>query len=108
MYNRVLGILKIVISIHVDDSLYAGRKSDLDELYAKVNTKYKITTLRIIKKYLGFNYEWKNNEKGSPYLITSFTKNAHGIVSYYEKVTQKKAKIDSTPDFSGVSLTIIA
>ena len=57
LYKRVDGVLKIVMSIHVDDSLCAGRKSDLDELYAKVRKKYNITTLGVITKYLGVNYD---------------------------------------------------
>ena len=57
LFKRVDGVLNIVISIYVDDSLCAGRESDLDELYAKVREKYKITTLKVITKYLGVNYE---------------------------------------------------
>ena len=64
LFKRVDGVLKIVMSIHVDDSLCAGRKSDLDELYAKVREKYKITTLGVIKKYFGVNYEWKQDDQG--------------------------------------------
>ena len=37
------------MSIHVDDSLCAGSKEDLNELYEKVRKKYKIKTLGEIK-----------------------------------------------------------
>ena len=50
LYKRVDGVLKIITSIHVDDSLCAGRKSDLDQLYAKLRKMYNITTLGVIKK----------------------------------------------------------
>ena len=104
LYKLVDGVLKIVMSIHVDDSLCAGRKSDLDELYAKVREKYKITTLGVIKNYLGVNYEWEKDEQGSPNVITSMAKNAHDIVQYYEKVTQTSTKTATTAGFPGVAL----
>ena len=53
-----------MLSIHVDDSLCAGTKEELEKLYKKVRSKYKIMTLGEITKYLGVNYSWRKDEKG--------------------------------------------
>ena len=37
--------LKVIMSIHVDDSLCSGSRENLDELYENVQWKYKISTL---------------------------------------------------------------
>jgi len=42
LYKYEDGELKIVMSIHVDDSLCAGTRKSLQKLYAKVRKKYKI------------------------------------------------------------------
>ena len=92
------GVLRIVISIHVDDSLCAGKKEDLEVLYMKIRKKYKITTLGRISKYLGVTYNWYEDKKGL-YVIVSMDKNAKEIVSYYEKVRRKEAKLAATPGY---------
>ena len=97
LYLRENGILKIVMTIHVDDSLCAGNKKDLQKLYEKIRTKYNITTLGEITKYLGVRYDWKTDEKGERYVVASMKRNAEEIISYYEKVTGTKAKIAKTP-----------
>ena len=97
LYLRENGVLKIVMTIHVDDSLCAGSKKDLQILYEKIRTKYKITTLGEITKYLGVCYSWKTDNKGERYVVASMKRNAEEIIAYYEKVTGTKAKIAKTP-----------
>ena len=74
--------LKIVMSIHVDDSLCAGTRESLQNLYAKVREKYKIQTLGEIKKYLGVMYDWRKDEQGRKFVVASMKKNADEIVRY--------------------------
>ena len=85
------------MTIHVDDSLCAGSKKDLQKLYEKIRTKYKITTLGEITKYLGVRYDWKLGMNGKRYIIASMKRNAEEIMANYEKVTDSKAKIAKTP-----------
>ena len=50
--------LKVIMSIHVDDSLCSGNRENLDELYENVRSKkFKITTLGQITKYLCVQYK---------------------------------------------------
>ena len=91
LFLRTDGVLQIIMSIHVDDSLCAGSKKDLEELYVKIRKRYKITNLGQITKYLGVMYEWGKNENG-PYAIASMKKNADEIISYFEKVERNKLK----------------
>ena len=104
LYLRENEVLKIVMTIHVDDSLCAGSKKDLEVLYSKIRTKYKITTLGEITKYLGVRYDWKIDSKGEKYVIASMKRNAEEIISYYEKVTGTKAKIAKTPGLQNFML----
>ena len=104
LFLRKDGVLKIIMSIHVDDSLCAGNKGDLEDLYEKIRKRYKITTLGKISKYLGVHYEWGNDEDG-PYVIASMERNAKEIISYYEKVTKSLAKIAGTPGYQNTVLS---
>ena len=51
------GVLQIIMSIHVDDSLCAGGKKDLQRLYVKIRKRYEIKDLGQIAKYLGVTYK---------------------------------------------------
>ena len=75
------GKLKIVMSMHVDDSLCAGKKENVDKLYADTRKKYKITTLGRIKKHLGVVYDWKIDTRGEPYVLATMEMNARKIIS---------------------------
>ena len=97
-------MLKIVLSIHVDDSLCAVTKEDLEKLYKKVRSKYKITTLREIIKYLGVNFSWRKGEKGRKFVVASMKRNADEIIKFYEKVKKKEAKIAKTPGYQNTVL----
>ena len=50
--------LLIIMSIYVDDSMVAGRKEDLTKFYKKVCTRFNITELGTLSKYLGVRYKW--------------------------------------------------
>ena len=97
LYLREKDELKIVMSIHVDDSLCSGSRENLDALYEKVKKRYKISTLGQITKYLGVQYEWKLDNKGELYVIASMEKNAKEIIEYFEKVTGDSTKTYDTP-----------
>ena len=97
--------LKVVISTHVDDSMCAGSREDLDKLYRNVCKKYKITTLGRLKKHLGAHYDWKINKSEEQYVIVTMAKNAEEIVEYYEKVTGEKVKLAKTPGFQNTVLS---
>ena len=104
LFLRENGQLKIVMSIHVDDSLSSGSRENLDKLYKNVRRRYKISTLGQITKYLGVQYEWKYFENGELYVIASIVKNATEIVEYYEKVTRDSAKVSNTPGWQNAVL----
>ena len=97
--------MKVVMSTHVDDSMCAGSREDLDKLYRNVCKKYKITTPGYLKKHLGVHYDWQISESGEQYVIVIMTKNAEEIVEYYEKVTGEKAKLAKTPEFQNTVLS---
>ena len=104
LHYRENGMLKIVLSIHVDDSLCEDTKEDLEKLYKKVRSKYKITTLGKITKYLGVNYSWRKDEKGQKFVVASMKRNADEIIKFYEKVKKKEAKIAKTPGYQNTVL----
>ena len=105
LFLREEGILKIVMSIHVDDSLCAGSKEDLENLYRNVRKKYKITTLGIISKYLGVRYEWKTDGDGNKFVIATMKKNADDIVKYYEDLKGTSVKVANTPGFQNTVMS---
>ena len=74
LFLRENGHLKIVMLIHVDDSLCSGSRENLDKLYENVRKRYKISTLGQITKYLGVWYERKYNENDELYVIASMAK----------------------------------
>ena len=97
LFLREDGQLKIVMSIHVDDSLCSGSRENLDELYENVRKRYKFSTLGQIIKYLGVRYKWKFDENGELYVAASMEKNTTEIINYYEKNIGESAKVYETP-----------
>ena len=97
LFLRENGHLKIVMSIHVDDSLCSRSRENLDGLYENVRKRYKISSLGQITKYLGVRYEWKFDENGELYVAASMEKNATEIIKYYEKITGESAKVYKAP-----------
>ena len=94
------GQLKIVLSVHVDDLMVSGKQADVDDLKSKVKTKFGISDLGCVKKYLGMMYDWSEDEKG-PYVKITMEKNATEIISKYEKHVGRSVKVAKIPGFSG-------
>ena len=97
--------LKVIMSIHVDDSLCSGSRENLDELYENVRRKYKIATLGQITKYLAVQYKRDRDENSKLYVTVSMENNAQEIVRFYEKVTGEEAKIYDTPGWQNTVLS---
>ena len=91
--------LLIVMSIHVDNSMVAGRKEDLTKFYKKVRTRFNITELGTLSKYLGVRYEWYNDEDEKPCVKVTMKDTAEAFVRKYEECTGKKAKLAATPGY---------
>ena len=99
LYYREGEKLLIVMSIHVDDSMVAGMKEDLNKFYEKVRTRFNITELGTLSKYLGVRYEWLNDKDKKPYVKITMKDTAEAFVRKYEECTGKKAKLAATPGY---------
>ena len=80
LYYQEDGKLLIVMSIHVDDSMVAGRKEDLTKFYEKVRTRFNITELGTLSKYLGVRYEWYNDKDEKPCVKVTMKDTADSFV----------------------------
>lgn len=98
------GELILILSVHVDDVIVAGKNEFLEELKIKVKERFNITDLGQLKKHLGVNYEWGTDEYGD-YVKAEMRKNAEKFISCYEEMFDKKVKVASTPGFPGKCLS---
>ena len=89
----------IVMSVHVDDSMVAGKKDDLVKFYEKVRKRFNITELGKLSKYLGVQYEWYKDENGCPCVKATMDEIAKSFIEKYESCTGKTAKIAPTPAY---------
>ena len=63
----------MVLNVHVDDVMVSVKQADVDDLKAKVKTKFGISDLGRVKNHLGMMYDWSDNEKG-PYVELTMEK----------------------------------
>ena len=98
------GELILILSVHVDDVIVAGKKEFVEELKEKVKERFNITDLGKLKKHLGVNYEWGEDEYGN-YVKAEMKKNAEKFISCYEKMFNKNVKVARTPGFPGKCLS---
>ena len=87
LYYQENGKLLIVMSIHVDDSMVAGRKEDLKKFYKKIRTRFNITELGTLSKYLGVRYEWCKDEDAKHCVKVTMKDMAEGFIHKYEETT---------------------
>ena len=59
--------------MHVDNVMVSGKQADVDNLKAKVKTKFGISNLGRVKNNLGMMYDWSEDEKG-PYVKITMEK----------------------------------
>ena len=62
--DKETGELMLILSVHVDDVIVAGKSEYVEELKTKVKERFNITDLGQLKKHLGVNYEWGTDENG--------------------------------------------
>ena len=87
------------MSVHVDDSMLAGRKEDLEEFYKKVCERFNTTQLGQLSKYLGVKYEWFRDENEKLCVRATMDEVAESSIKKYENCTGKTAKIAPTPGY---------
>jgi len=59
---------KLILVITVDDCAVGGTREAIEELLDKVESEFNITRGGLLKKHLGADYEWKQDENGKPYV----------------------------------------
>ena len=72
--------LEMVVVIHVDDMVIAGKKDTVKTFKEELGEHYTIKDLGVLSSHLGVNYEWLRDKKGEKYLSASMDKYAIDIV----------------------------
>ena len=90
--------------IHVNDSLCTDSKEDLEALCVKIHSRYQISILGQITKYILVTYKWGKDKDGS-FVIMSMETNANKIVSYFERVWGKSEKMAMISGFQNTVLS---
>ena len=98
------GELLLMIAVHVDDSLVAGRQSEVTKLMDEFEQHLKIERLGPLKKHLGVWWEFCTDDDGEIFLKASMEKMRTEIISDFEKATGKTVKLFSTPGYPGTTL----
>jgi hypothetical protein len=94
----------VISSIHVDDTLIAGRKKEVYEFYDRFEEHLKIDRLGRLKKHLGVWYEWCIDDRNNIFLKASMERMRESIISNYEKYTGTEAKKYQSPGVPGSKL----
>jgi Reverse transcriptase (RNA-dependent DNA polymerase)/gag-polypeptide of LTR copia-type/Zinc knuckle len=102
-YRMKDGRLWLIVAVYVDDILYSGPTDARSWFKTQVKTRFNIVDLGKLSKHLGVWYQKKKGKDGSYYEL-SMSKYQEEIVSDWEAVTGKKAKVAPTPAFPGESL----
>ena len=108
-------LLKIALSIYVDDSIIIGSRKDVDQFYSDISKYLKIEKLGRLKKHLGVWYSWCRFpwvegedglalEGGFLYLRASMPQLVQEIQDKFEETWQRPAKRSNTPGKPGYVL----
>jgi hypothetical protein len=100
--------LRLMLAIHVDDTIIAGFTNDLEEFIAEFQKHLKIERLGKLKKHLGIWWEWMTEPDGEVYLRASMPKMLEEVRKAYTEATGQELKAASTPGYPGKSMPKIA
>ena len=82
----------VVAAVTVDDCLLGGKPSDMNDLIANIEKRFKLTKEDEVKRHLGIDYDWKRDEQREIYLESTMVKKATDIVNTYERYIGKEVK----------------
>ena len=91
----------VVAAVTVDDCLLGGKPSDMNDLIANIEKRFKLTKEDEVKRHLGIDYDWKRDEQREIYLESTMVKKATDIVNTYESYIGKEVKEYDTPGTPG-------
>jgi hypothetical protein len=100
--------LRIMLAIHVDDTIIAGFTRDIEEFLVEFQKHLKIERLGKLKKHLGIWWEWLTEPNGEVYLRASMPKMLEEVRAAYLEATGKDLKPADTPGYPGKTIPKIA
>ncbi|MFM5988005.1 MAG: reverse transcriptase domain-containing protein [Sphaerospermopsis kisseleviana] len=98
------GRIWLIVTVYVDDVLYAGPKDARLWFKEQIKTRFNIVDLGLLSKHLGVWYQKKIDKSDIPYYEMSMTKYQNEIVSDFEEATGRKVVKAATPGYPGETL----
>jgi Reverse transcriptase (RNA-dependent DNA polymerase) len=89
--------LRLMLAIHVDDTIIAGFTKDLEEFLEEFQKHLKIERLGKLKKHLGIWWEWMTEPDGEVYLRASMPKMIEEIRKAHTEATGNELRPAMTP-----------
>ena len=83
------------MAITVDDCMVAVNPKAIDWLMTKIENKFKIKRGGRLRKHLGINYDWKE-EDNEIFVEIRMDSKISNIIESYEKLTNKVCRIRKT------------
>ena len=71
----------------------------MNKFYKKIRTRFNITELGTLSKYLGVRYEWCKDEDEKPCMKVTMKDIAEAFIRKYEESTGKLARPAATPRY---------
>jgi hypothetical protein len=93
------GELCLMIAVHVDDSLTAGRNSEVTRFMDEFEKHLKIEWLGPLTKHLAVWWEFCTDQEGEIFLKASMEKMRHEIIEDFEKATGNPVQEFATPGY---------
>src|SRR5688572_18269893 len=95
-----MGTLRLLVSIHVDDTLVAGTADKILAFKEGIKRRFVIKELGELTKHLGLKYEWTKDEYG-PKVIAMMDDLIKEIIQMTEIHLKRELKIRKTPAPAG-------
>jgi hypothetical protein len=104
-YKRKQGKLTLLLTIHVDDTLVAGEKEEVDWFCNTIRKRFNIQNLGQLKKHLGVWWNWDKDKDGNTTLTATMPSMIEDITKLYTETTKERIKHFNTPAYPGTTLT---
>ena len=96
--------LRLVIAVHVDDTIIAGKPEDIRWFKDQLQQRFKIKDLGSLKKHLGIWYSWEDDDHGERMLVATMPDLIQEIIHTTEKHAGKEIREYNTPGIPNESL----